>query len=172
MALKSNDNSDFVESTPHPPTIAFGIGWSGLGRGQCEEKYFSGLRFCPTLLPANRMKFRNGIQVAATLASAIIAGDSGMTNRSRGALKTGAMIAVLCASPAAFADGSATNSYWDTTTSGTNKAAGNNPNLPGVTGQTTKQLKAHLPAGFDPTIWAQSKSINGGFPYLIANPPQ
>ena len=28
-----------------------------------------------------------------------------------------------------------------------------------------------LPAGFDPAIWAQSKSINNGFPYLIANPP-
>jgi hypothetical protein len=29
-----------------------------------------------------------------------------------------------------------------------------------------------LPEGFDPTIWAENPSINNGFPYLIANPPQ
>ena len=41
-----------------------------------------------------------------------------------------------------------------------------------ITGETTAQLQAALPSGFDPTIWAESPSINGGLPYLIANPPQ
>jgi hypothetical protein len=67
------------------------------------------------------------------------------------------------------------NDYWDTTTSGiTNlsQGAGNVSNDPGITGQTTAQLQSGLPAGFDPTIWAENPSINGGLPYLIANPPQ
>jgi hypothetical protein len=42
----------------------------------------------------------------------------------------------------------------------------------GITGETTAQLQAGLPAGFDPTIWAESPSINNGLPYLINNPPQ
>jgi hypothetical protein len=37
---------------------------------------------------------------------------------------------------------------------------------------TSKQLKSGLPAGFDPTIWAEDPKINKGFPYLIANPPR
>jgi hypothetical protein len=65
--------------------------------------------------------------------------------------------------------------YWDTTTSGiTNlsQGAGNIANDPGITGETSAQLQAGLPAGFDPTIWAENPSINTGLPYLIANPPQ
>jgi hypothetical protein len=42
----------------------------------------------------------------------------------------------------------------------------------GLKGLKTRKLQSGLPAGFDPTIWAQSPSINNGFPYLIANPPQ
>jgi hypothetical protein len=71
--------------------------------------------------------------------------------------------------------GSHTTDYWDTTTSGiTNlsQGAGNIANDPGITGQTTAQLQAGLPPGFDPTIWAENPSINNGLPYLIANPPQ
>ncbi len=71
--------------------------------------------------------------------------------------------------------GSLANVYWDTTTSGiTNlsQGAGNIANDPGITGETTAQLQAGLPAGFDPTIWAENANINGGLPYLIANPPQ
>jgi hypothetical protein len=63
-----------------------------------------------------------------------------------------------------------TGSYWDTKTSGTKVGIGSG-SAAGVTGLTTKQFKAALPAGFDPTIWAESPSINGGFPYLINNPP-
>jgi hypothetical protein len=71
--------------------------------------------------------------------------------------------------------GSVSDIYWDTTTSGiTNlsQGAGNIANDPGITGETSAQLQAGLPAGFDPTIWAENPSINNGLPYLIANPPQ
>lgn len=66
--------------------------------------------------------------------------------------------------------GSTSDCYWDTTTSGTDQGTGEG-NVQGLTGLTTQQLKSGLPAGFDPTIWAQDKKINSGFPYLIANPP-
>ena len=60
--------------------------------------------------------------------------------------------------------------YWDTTTSETTDGIPNG-NAPGITGLTTAQLKASLPAGFDPHVWAMDRKINHGFPYLIANPP-
>jgi hypothetical protein len=66
------------------------------------------------------------------------------------------------------------DSYWDTDTSGItdlSDAVGNVPNKPGITGLTDAQLKSGLPSGFDPSIWAENPSINGGYPYLIANPP-
>ncbi len=66
------------------------------------------------------------------------------------------------------------NDYWDLDSSGvsdSSKGAGNIPNDPGITGLTDAQLKSTLPAGFDPTIWRQSPSINNGYPYLLANPP-
>jgi hypothetical protein len=72
-------------------------------------------------------------------------------------------------------NGALANDYWDTTTSGIanlSQGVGNIPNDPGITGETTAQLQAGLPSGFDPTIWAESPSINGGLPYLINNPPQ
>jgi hypothetical protein len=71
--------------------------------------------------------------------------------------------------------GSMSNSYWDTTTSGItslSQGAGNVPNDPGITGETSAALKAGLPSGFDATVWAERPKINNGFPYLIANPPQ
>jgi hypothetical protein len=73
-------------------------------------------------------------------------------------------------------DGGSTlfGNIWDTTTSGiTNPAqgAGNVANDPGIAPMTTAQLQAGLPPGFDSTIWAQSPSLNGGLPYLSANPP-
>jgi hypothetical protein len=63
---------------------------------------------------------------------------------------------------------------WDTTTSGiTNLAqgAGNTANAPGVSGLTDTQLKSGLPAGFNPAVWGQNHTINGGLPYLLALPP-
>jgi hypothetical protein len=70
----------------------------------------------------------------------------------------------------------ATNSstYWDLDTSGISDpshGAGSLANAPGITGLTTAQFQSGLPAGFDPSVWAQSPSINNGYPYLIANPP-
>jgi len=66
------------------------------------------------------------------------------------------------------------STYWDIDTSGiTNlsQGAGNIANDPGITGETTKQLQSGLPAGFDPSVWAEDSNINGGLPYLINNPP-
>jgi hypothetical protein len=65
--------------------------------------------------------------------------------------------------------------YWDTSTSRMkkrNEGAGTPKNDPGITGLTTEQLQSGLPSGFDPTVWAEDPKINGGFPYLIANPPR
>ncbi|HEY5237120.1 MAG TPA: hypothetical protein VIJ62_01965 [Rhizomicrobium sp.] len=70
--------------------------------------------------------------------------------------------------------GNFSDSYWDTTTSGitnSRQGAGNIANDPGITGLTTVQLQSGLPAGFDPSIWDENPSINGGLPYLRGNPP-
>jgi hypothetical protein len=66
--------------------------------------------------------------------------------------------------------GDNTNDYWDTVTSGASQGVGQG-NADGVTGLTSTELQSGLPAGFDPSIWAESSDINGGFPYLIDNPP-
>ena len=63
------------------------------------------------------------------------------------------------------------NDYWNTTTSGTNNGLPGR-NIAGLTGLTTTQLTAGLPPGFDPAIWAESPTINHGYPYLLANPPR
>jgi hypothetical protein len=66
------------------------------------------------------------------------------------------------------------HSYWDMTTSGiTNpgQGAGNVANDPGITGLSDSKLKSGLPKGFNPKIWNEDSNINGGLPYLIANPP-
>jgi len=91
--------------------------------------------------------------------------DIGHRNR-----ETGGLIGVDD-SPA----GSNTSDYWDTTTSkikNLRHGAGTPKNDPGITGLTTAELQSGLPAGFDPTIWAESPKINNGLPYLIANPPR
>jgi hypothetical protein len=66
------------------------------------------------------------------------------------------------------------STYWVTDSSRHNpkQAAGNKAQLAGAAGLTEAQLRAALPPGFDPTIWAQSTVINNGYPYLLANPPQ
>lgn len=66
--------------------------------------------------------------------------------------------------------GTIANGYWDTDTSGTEQGSGDG-NETGLTGLTTAQFQSGLPAGFDPSIWAEDSNINNGFPYLIANPP-
>ena len=70
--------------------------------------------------------------------------------------------------------GSLSDTYWDTDTSGISnlsQGAGYPKNDPGITGLTSAQLRSGLPAGFDPTIWAENPPINNGLPYLINNPP-
>jgi hypothetical protein len=67
-----------------------------------------------------------------------------------------------------------TKTYWDADTSGiTNlsQGAGNISNAPGITGLSTEQFQTGLPQGFDPKVWAEEPNINGGLPYLLANPP-
>ena len=75
-----------------------------------------------------------------------------------------------------YGDGEAsyTDDFWDTTSSGiTNlgQGVGNTANASGVTGLTTAQFQSGLPTGFNPTIWGEDPSINGGLPYLLALPP-
>ena len=70
-----------------------------------------------------------------------------------------------CESGSDFSD-----NYWDTQTSGESQGVCGEGET-GITGLTSAQLQSGLPAGFDPTIWAENPSINGGFPYLINNPP-
>jgi len=57
-----------------------------------------------------------------------------------------------------------TSSYWDTQATGQSTSAG------GI-GETTTQLQAGLPAGFDPTVWGINPAINNGYPYLLLQPP-
>jgi hypothetical protein len=61
--------------------------------------------------------------------------------------------------------------YWDIDTSGQAHATGDQGDY-GITGLSDAQLKSGLPPGFDPKTWGQKKSINNGYPYLLANPPQ
>jgi hypothetical protein len=63
------------------------------------------------------------------------------------------------------------DTYWDTTTSGQAHGVGNDTSYPGVTGLTTEQFQAGLPAGFDPNLWVENADINGGLPYLLYWPP-
>jgi filamentous hemagglutinin family protein len=58
------------------------------------------------------------------------------------------------------ASANVTFSYWDTQTSARSTSGGG-------TGQTTAQLKAGLPVGFDPAVWGSSASVNNGYPYLL-----
>ncbi|WP_291524409.1 filamentous hemagglutinin N-terminal domain-containing protein, partial [Acidithiobacillus sp.] len=65
-----------------------------------------------------------------------------------------------------YNNGSITDGYWDTTTSGTTPGVGAGTTT-GVTGISTTSLAAALPTGFGSTVWG-----NGGnqtTPYLLAN---
>ena len=64
---------------------------------------------------------------------------------------------------------SATDVYWDTTTSVNTLGCGEGS--ASVTGLTTAQLQSGLPAGFDPSIWNESAGANKGLPYLLALGP-
>jgi hypothetical protein len=115
------------------------------------------------------------VNVGGLIGVTSVAGGSGsvVDSYSTGALTGGAgsFVGGLIGYDAQQAN---TDDYWDIDTSGVSdpsQGAGNIANDPGITGLTTAQLQSGLPAGFDPSIWAESPSINGGLPYLIANPP-
>lgn len=65
----------------------------------------------------------------------------------------------------------AQSDYWDKSVNKTLSGVGGGSDA-GIKGVSTRKLQSGLPKGFDPSIWAESTDINGGFPYLIANPPQ
>ncbi|HWA91554.1 MAG TPA: hypothetical protein VG889_16065 [Rhizomicrobium sp.] len=60
--------------------------------------------------------------------------------------------------------------YFDRDTAGIAEACGSVCH--GIIGLSDAALKTGLPNGFDPAIWGQSPSVNNGYPYLLANPPQ
>jgi hypothetical protein len=98
-------------------------------------------------------------------------------NPSRGGTSVCSGAVINLAGAVAGCDGDASSfisAYWVTDSSRHNpkKAAGNKAQLGGVTGLTEAQLKAALPPGFDPKVWAIDPKINNGYPYLLANPPQ
>jgi len=70
--------------------------------------------------------------------------------------------------------GDVADCYWDLISSGINNAtqgAGYPPNDPGIAGLTTSQFQSGLPSGFDAKSWTERHGVNGGFPYLLADPP-
>jgi len=62
--------------------------------------------------------------------------------------------------------------YWDSDTTFATGRSKKSDDCPAVSSLTDAQLKSGLPAGFTPSIWGQSASINDGYPYLLANSPQ
>jgi hypothetical protein len=66
------------------------------------------------------------------------------------------------------------NVYWDADIGvrSPHKGAGNVRDQAGLTAFSDAQLKTGLPKGFDPKIWRQDANINGGYPYLLSNPPR
>jgi hypothetical protein len=73
-----------------------------------------------------------------------------------------------------ISNGNTFTSYWDLDTRGiTNpsQGAGNIANDSGITGLSNTQFQSALPPYFDPAVWAENSSVNGGLPYLIGNPP-
>ncbi len=113
-----------------------------------------------------------GVNVYGSNTSGVTISDS----YAKGALSApvGSSIGGLVGQDGTF-PGAIVDTYWDTTTSGVSnlsQGAGNMPNDPGITGLTTAQLQSALPAGFDSSVWGLNPAINGGLPYLLANPPR
>jgi hypothetical protein len=72
--------------------------------------------------------------------------------------------------------GTLTGNFWDVTTGGAVPKHGigkcHGTGCTTTVGLTTTELQSGLPAGFDPSVWGSNPTVNGGFPYLLANPPQ
>lgn len=70
-------------------------------------------------------------------------------------------------------NGGLQNDYWDTTTSGVQKGCGKSTfQCSGVTGMTTQELQAGLPAGFQIGVWSEDAAVNDGLPYIYELPPK
>ena len=67
--------------------------------------------------------------------------------------------------------GSFGSNYWDTSTSANAISLGNPSDTVVATGLSATQFQAALPQGFNKAIWKENATINGGLPYLVANPP-
>jgi len=67
--------------------------------------------------------------------------------------------------------GSFSSNYWDISTSANTISLGNPSGTVVATGLSATQFQASPPHGFSKSLWRESPSINGGLPYLVANPP-
>jgi len=119
--------------------------------------------------------YSTGSVTSNRFAGGLLGGDYWSTNTPNisNSYAIGALVAKQSGSIGGFvcqASANYSNDYWDTDTSGTSNATCNGSKA-GISGLTTAQLQSGLPAGFDPSIWAEDSSINNGLPYLIANPP-
>ncbi len=63
------------------------------------------------------------------------------------------------------------DTYWDETVSQQSNASGNGVTVGNAQPLTTTQLQSALPDGFDKEVWRSDSKVNGGYPYLRANPP-
>ena len=106
----------------------------------------------------------NGARDIGGLVGSSGTNDVIMDAYSAGAVSAGSGSSNIGGLVGASSDATISNGYWDTQTSGQSTSAGGN-------GNTTAQLQSGLPTGFDPAIWGQSASINGGLPYLLGLPP-
>jgi hypothetical protein len=106
----------------------------------------------------------NGGQGAGSNAGGLV-GDYGgeITNSYSSGRVTGSNGVIVGGLLGGGGDAMVSNSYWDTTTSGTTKSAGG-------TSLTNSQLQSGLPSGFDPSIWAETPGVMGGLPYLLTLP--
>ena len=130
----------------HPSAAA----WWGYKWGNCTNSYASG-----------RVSAGIGGLVALgliTVTSSYSTAEVGPTNFSGGLIGEVHANAVQ-------------TSYWDIDTAGVAYGCGEG-DCSGVAGLSDAQLKSALPAGFDPKDLGPIASINNGYPYLLANPPQ
>jgi filamentous hemagglutinin family protein len=63
--------------------------------------------------------------------------------------------------PGSLSEGTATNSYWNTQTTGQSTSRGGSP-------LTTAEMTSTLPAGFNPTVWSKNAT---SYPFLKVQPP-
>jgi hypothetical protein len=184
--MRSHAVVDVSDSDPDYGGDAGGL--VGLNTGTISESYASGT-VSGTDTAGGLLDDNEGMVMDSYATGSVDAGDggglagtNGIYNNNYGTISnsyaTGHVAAGYYSGGLIGADrapaGSLTDTYWDTDTSGiTNlsQGAGNIANDPGIAGLTTAQFQSGLPAGFDPKVWAEEPNINGGLPYLLANPP-